>query len=106
MITVTKAAETFMKEMLDSRGHGDGIRFRILQTGCSGYEYKIEYADTITEHDTITKLDNLNIIIDKKSEVFLDGSEIDFVKEKLKEGLVFNNPNSKGTCGCGESFTI
>ena len=106
MVIVTPLAETFMKQMLDSRGHGEGIRFRIVQTGCSGYEYRIEYADEITEHDITIELDSVNVIIDKKSEVFLSGSEIDFVEEQLKSGLVFNNPNSKGTCGCGVSFTV
>jgi iron-sulfur cluster assembly protein len=106
MITATQKAQQHMKGMLDLRGKGEGIRLGVKTTGCSGYAYVIEYADTINDNDTIIELDSLNIIIDNKSELFLRGSEIDFVEDKLGKGLKFNNPNTKALCGCGESFTI
>ena len=106
MITATQKAKEHMTNMLVQRGKGEGIRLGVKTTGCSGYAYFIEYADTINDDDNIIKLDNLTIIIDNKSNIFLDGSEIDFVEEKLGKGLRFNNPNSKAVCGCGESFTV
>lgn len=106
MITVTEKAEAFMKQMLKDRGKGEGIRISVKTTGCSGYAYVIEYADTIDDNDIIINLNNLNIIVDKKNEIFLKGSELDFVEEQLGKGLRFSNPNTKGVCGCGESFTV
>ena len=106
MITATPKAKQYMKNMLAFRGKGEGVRVGVKGTGCSGYAYVIEYADIINEDDTIIDLDGLNIIIDSKSEIFLKGSEIDFVEEKLGQGLRFNNPNAKNACGCGESFNV
>jgi len=106
MITATSKAKQYMKNMLAFRGKGEGIRVGVKSTGCSGYAYVIEYADTINENDTIIDLGDLNIIIDNKSELFLKGSEIDFVEEKLGTGLKFTNPNANNVCGCGESFTV
>jgi len=106
MINITEKAQNHMKNMLAERGKGEGIRVGVKPTGCSGYGYIIEYADTTNDDDSIIKIDNLDIIIDSKSKILLEGLEIDFVEEKIGTGLKFTNPNSKSVCGCGESFTV
>ena len=107
MITVTDKAAKFIKQAVDNRGKGGGVRVAVRTSGCSGYAYVIEFASNISNDDAImVETKGVKIFIDKKSEVYLDGMEIDFVKEGLNEGLKFNNPNVTAECGCGESFNI
>ncbi|MEF1341407.1 iron-sulfur cluster assembly accessory protein, partial [Vibrio rotiferianus] len=75
-------------------------------TGCSGMAYVLEFVDDLNEEDEVFELSDVKIIIDKKSLVYLDGTELDYVKEGLNEGFEFNNPNAKSECGCGESFNV
>lgn len=105
-VTMTASAAERVKSFLANRGKGFGLRLGIKTTGCSGLAYVLEFVDEPNEDDTVFDVDNVNIIIDGKSLVYLDGIELDFVKEGLNEGFKFTNPNAKGECGCGESFNV
>ncbi len=103
---MTPAASNRVKSFIDNRGKGLGLRLGIKTTGCSGLAYVLEFVDELNEDDTLFEVSNVNIIIDAKSLVYLEGIELDFVKEGLNEGFKFTNPNAKGECGCGESFNV
>jgi len=103
---MTPAAQERVKSFLTNRGKGLGLRLGIKTTGCSGLAYVLEFVDDLNEDDTLFSIDDVNIIIDGKSLVYLAGIELDFVKEGLNEGFKFTNPNAKGECGCGESFNV
>lgn len=105
-ITMTTAAEQHVKKHLDSRGKGLGIRLGIKTTGCSGLSYVLEFVDQESPDDQVVHCGDVNLFVDPKSLVYLDGTQLDFVKEGLNEGFVFNNPNVKEECGCGESFHV
>ncbi|MEI6895695.1 MAG: iron-sulfur cluster assembly protein IscA [Colwellia sp.] len=105
-VTMTPAAAERVKSFMQNRGKGLGLRLGIKTTGCSGLAYVLEFVDDLNEDDELFTIDDVNIIIDKKSLVYLDGIELDFTKEGLNEGFKFTNPNAKGECGCGESFNV
>ncbi len=106
-MVITDAAVGRVKELLAQRGKPTyGIRLGIRTAGCSGLSYTLEFADAKGEYDELVEQDGVNILIDPKAAMFLIGTEMDFVEEKLKSGFVFNNPNEKGRCGCGESFHV
>ena len=105
-ITLTDAAADRVEAFLKNRGKGVGLRLATKTYGCSGMAYVVEFADEIEETDVVFEDHGLKIIIDPKSLLYLDGTEMDFVKEGLNEGFKFNNPNESGACGCGESFTV
>jgi len=105
-ITLTEVAAQHISAFLENRGKGVGLRLGVKTTGCSGMAYVIEFADEILEEDKVFKDHGINVIIDPKSLIYLDGTEVDFVKEGLSEGFKFSNPNAKDECGCGESFTV
>ncbi|ACA86062.1 MULTISPECIES: iron-sulfur cluster assembly protein IscA [Shewanella] len=105
-ISMTPAAAERVKSFLDSRGKGIGLRLGLKTSGCSGMAYIIEFVDDLNADDEVYEIDGVKIIIDAKSFIYLQGIELDFVKEGLNEGFQFNNPNAKGECGCGESFTV
>ena len=105
-ITLTDVAADRVRSFLDNRGKGVGLRLAIKTHGCSGMAYVMEFADEVEETDNIFETKGLKIIVDPKSLVYLDGTEMDFAKEGLSEGFKFTNPNESGECGCGESFTV
>ncbi len=105
-ITMTEAAAERVKKFLANRGKGVGLRLGVKTSGCSGMAYVIEFADAIDDDDEVFEEHGVKVIVDKKSLVYLDGTELDFAKEGLNEGFQFNNPNVKDACGCGESFNI
>ncbi|MFD2164687.1 iron-sulfur cluster assembly protein IscA [Thalassotalea euphylliae] len=105
-VTMTPAAADRVRSFLANRGKGLGLRLGIKTTGCSGLAYVLEFVDDLNEDDELYNIDDVNIIIDAKSLVYLDGVQLDFVKEGLNEGFKFTNPNAKGECGCGESFNV
>ena len=106
MITLTQSASDHIFEYIRERGKGIGIRVGIKTTGCSGLAYIIEPVDEKQKWDKIFQDKGIDIFIDKKSLVYVKGSEIDYIKKGLNTGLEFNNPNVQGACGCGESFTV
>ncbi|RDE19617.1 iron-sulfur cluster assembly protein IscA [Motiliproteus coralliicola] len=105
-ITMTTAAHNHVSRFLENRGGGVGIRLAVRTTGCSGMGYVLEFADEVAEEDQVFDIEGLKVVIDPKSLVYLDGTELDFVKEGLNEGFKFNNPNARSECGCGESFSV
>ncbi|MEE9322084.1 MAG: iron-sulfur cluster assembly protein IscA [Granulosicoccus sp.] len=105
-ITLTDRAAEHVKGYLEKRGKGIGLRLAVRTTGCSGLAYVLEFADEVAVNDEVFEDNDIKVIIDKKSLVYLEGTELDFAKEGLNEGFKFNNPNVKDECGCGESFTI
>jgi len=105
-ISLTESAVQRVKTFLEKRGKGVGVRLGVKTTGCSGMAYTIEFADEIDEADEVFEQDGVKVLINPKSLVYLDGTELDFAKEGLNEGFKFNNPNEKDRCGCGESFTV
>ena len=105
-ITLTEAAATHVQGFLDNRGKGVGIRLGVRTSGCSGMAYLMEFADEPGEDDVIFEDHGVKVLVDPKSLLYLDGTELDYTKEGLNEGFKFNNPNVKDACGCGESFNI
>ena len=105
-ITLTDTAAERVKAFLENRGKGIGLRLGVKTTGCSGMAYVLEFADEVAEEDQVFESNGVKIIVDPKSLLYLEGTELDYTKEGLNEGFKFNNPNVKDTCGCGESFTV
>jgi len=105
-ITLTESAADRIQSFLDNRGKGVGLRLGVKTTGCSGMAYIIEFADEIDSDDNVFEDKGVKVLVDPKSLIYLDGTEVDFTKEGLNEGFKFNNPNVKDSCGCGESFTV
>ena len=105
ILTLSDAAAQRAKHLLAQRGKDSaGIKVKVLSGGCSGLKYSIEYADEIGKFDETIDCQGVKIIIDSKAVLHLIGSQMDYVETKFKSGFVFNNPNQKGSCGCGESF--
>lgn len=105
-ITLTTAAADRVRKFLVKRGKGEGLRLGVRTTGCSGKAYVLEFVDAIGPEDVVFESNGVKVIVDPKSLVYLDGTELDFAREGLNEGFKFNNPNVKGECGCGESFSV
>jgi iron-sulfur cluster assembly protein len=105
-ITLTESAATRVRNFLDNRGKGFGLRLGVRTTGCSGMAYVLEFVDDLNDEDQVFEDQGVKVVVDPKSLVYLDGTELDYVKQGLNEGFEFNNPNVKGECGCGESFNV
>ncbi|KKA44500.1 MULTISPECIES: iron-sulfur cluster assembly protein IscA [Salinivibrio] len=105
-ITMTQAAADRVRAFLNNRGKGIGLRLGVRTSGCSGMAYVLEFADELQEGDQVFEYDDVKVIVDGKSLLYLEGTELDFVKEGLNEGFQFNNPNVSSECGCGESFNV
>lgn len=105
-ISLTDRAAQRISSFLAKRGKGVGLRLGVKTTGCSGMAYVMEYADAVEESDTVFEDKGVKVIVNPKSLVYLDGTELDFAREGLNEGFKFNNPNEKARCGCGESFNV
>lgn len=106
-IALTDAAAARVKAMLAKRGKPSaGIRIGVRTKGCSGMSYTLEYADERSQFDEVVEQKGVTLLIDPKAAMFIFGTEMDWVEEKLQSGFVFRNPNEKGRCGCGESFHV
>jgi iron-sulfur cluster assembly protein len=105
-IRVTEKAADRIRHFMAQRGKGVALRLGVKTTGCSGMAYVMEYADEIEEDDVVFEDHGVRVIVNPKSLVYLDGTELDFAREGLNEGFRFNNPNVKDMCGCGESFNV
>ncbi|MEE9492337.1 MAG: iron-sulfur cluster assembly protein IscA [Gammaproteobacteria bacterium] len=105
-ITLTQAAADRVSSFLEKRGQGAGLRLGVRTSGCSGMAYVLEFVDEIDDADEVFEEHGVKVIVDPKSMVYLDGTELDYAREGLNEGFKFNNPNVKDACGCGESFNI
>jgi len=104
-ITLTPKAAQRVLGLLAKRG-GIGMRLAVKTSGCSGMAYALEFADAAAPEDLAFASHGVTVLIDPRSLPYLDGTELDFVREGLNEGFKFNNPNVKNQCGCGESFTV
>ena len=105
-LSLTQPAAERVRSYLDARGSGLGLRVGVKKTGCNGFAYIVNYADTAEDSDTIFEDRGVKLVVDRKSLELIDGTEIDFVKEGLNEAFRFRNPNVTGECGCGESFSV
>ncbi len=105
-ITLTETAANRVRSYLQKRGGGLGLRLGIKQTGCSGFAYVIDYADQIEEGDVVFETAGVSVIVDKPSLEYIDGTQVDFIKDGLNEAFKFKNPKAAGECGCGESFSV
>jgi iron-sulfur cluster assembly protein len=105
-VSLSESAARHVSNFIAKRGKGFGIRLGVKTSGCSGMAYKLEFVDSTESEDLVFESHGVNVVIDPKSLAYLDGTELDFVKEGLNEGFKFNNPNVKDQCGCGESFNV
>ncbi len=105
-ISLTESAAERVRSYLERRGHGVGLRIGVKKTGCSGYAYVIDYAESIDPDDVVFDESGVKVVVDSDSLKLIDGTRVDFVKEGINEAFKFRNPNVKGECGCGESFSI
>ena len=105
-ISLTESAATRVKTFLAARGHGIGLRLAVRKTGCSGFAYVLNYADGPQPGDVVFEDRGVQLFVDSASLTLLDGTIVDFVKQGLNEAFRFRNPNVKGECGCGESFSV
>ena len=105
-VTLSAAAAKHVQKFLSNRGKGVGLRLGVRTSGCSGMAYVLEFVDEVNEDDEVFEDHGVKVIIDAKSLVYLDGTELDYGREGLNEGFKFNNPNAKAACGCGESFSV
>ena len=105
-VTITEAAARHVDAQLADRGHGLGIRLGVTTSGCSGMAYVLEFVDEQAPEDQVFEAHGVRVFVDPKSLVYLEGTELDYVREGLNEGLQFRNPNVSAECGCGESFTV
>jgi len=105
-ISLTPSAVERVQSYLEKRGRGIGLRVGVRKTGCSGYAYTIDYADSVDANDVVFDGQGIKVIVDNDSLELIDGTEVDFVKQGINEAFKFRNPNIKGECGCGESFSV
>ena len=105
-MTVTEAAAARLKKIMEGRPGMVGLRIGVSTKGCSGMSYTMEYADEVKPHDLVVEDKGVKVLIEAKATMFLIGTEMDYVSDKLESGFTFKNPNETGRCGCGESFHI
>lgn len=106
-VRLTETAARHVAQMLAKRGHGMGLRIGTRKSGCTGFSYEIDYADTIGDDDQVFESHGVKVVVDGASLARINGMEIDFVRSSLlNQGFEFRNPNVKDTCGCGESFSV
>jgi len=105
-ITMTPAAADHVRKFLANRGKGVGLRLGVRTSGCSGMAYVMEFTDELETDDQVFEDQGVKVIVDPKSLLYLDGTQVDYAREGLNEGFRFNNPNVKDACGCGESFNV
>lgn len=107
LMRITDAAAARVKSLIEKRGKPTaGLRIGVKSRGCSGLTYTLEYADAKNPMDEVVEDKGITILVDPKAAMFLIGTEMDYKEEKTQSGFVFNNPNEKGRCGCGESFHV
>lgn len=105
-ISLTNSAASRVRRYLEARGSGVGLRVGITKTGCSGYSYVINYAESVNDGDVVFEDKGVKVVVDQDALPLIDGTEVDFVKSGLNEAFSFRNPNVSGECGCGESFNV
>ncbi|PIK41375.1 putative iron-sulfur cluster assembly 1-like, mitochondrial [Apostichopus japonicus] len=105
-LVLTQSAVTKIKSLMQSEPEVIGLRVGVKTRGCNGLTYTLDYAKEKAKFDEEVKQDGVHVFIDSKAQLTLLGTEMDYIESKLTSEFVFNNPNIKGTCGCGESFNL
>ena len=105
-VSMTEAAAKHVSQFLEKRGKGIGLRVGVKTSGCSGMAYKLEFADVLEPDDQVFDSHGIKVIVDPKSLVYIDGTQLDYTREGIQEGFKFNTPNEKAHCGCGKSFSV
>ena len=106
-VLLTKSAAEHVSSMLEKKAGGVGLRLSTKKSGCTGFAYVVDYAESISENDEVFESHGVKVVVDKDSLRLIDGTEIDFIKNNvLNQGFEFKNPNVKDLCGCGESFNV
>ena len=105
-LTVTPKAAAQIRKALAKRGGGVGLRVAVKTSGCSGYAYALEFADSATADDVSFESEGVQLLVEARSLPLVAGTRLDWVREGLNEGFKFSNPNAAATCGCGESFAV
>lgn len=106
-LTLTEAAAARVRKLMEnSDSKALGLRIGVKSKGCSGLSYSIDYAEAKGKFDEVIEDKGVTVLIDPSAVMFIIGSEMDYVEDKLQSGFVFRNPNEKGRCGCGESFHV
>ena len=105
-VSLSEAAARHVTRYLAKRGKGVGVRLGVKTTGCSGLAYTLEYVDELAGEDTVFEEHGVKVLVDPKSLAYVDGTQLDYVREGLNEGFRFTNPNERDKCGCGESFRV
>jgi iron-sulfur cluster assembly protein len=105
-ITLTERAAKQIAKQLEKRGGGLGLKLGVKKSGCSGFAYTLDYADALSDEQTVFEQFGVKVIVANADLPFLDGTELDYAREGINEAFKFHNPNVTGTCGCGESFAV
>lgn len=105
-VTLTAAAAQHVSRSIAQRGKGVGVRLGVRNSGCSGLAYQLDYVDEAAPEDVVFETHGVKLMVDAKSLAFIDGTELDYVRDGLNEGFKFNNPQERDRCGCGESFRV
>ena len=105
-IHLTPSAAERVKAFIASRGKGLGLRLGVRKTGCSGFAYVVNYADEARADDRVFEDLGVKVYVDPESLPLVEGTTVDFVRQGLNEAFRFSNPNTRGECGCGESFSV
>ena len=105
-ISLTASAQKRVQSFLDKRGHGVGLRLGVRRSGCNGWAYTVDYAESVEPTDVVFDDGGVKVVVAADNLELVDGTQIDFVKDGLNEAFKFRNPNVKGECGCGESFSV
>ena len=106
MMTLTDAAAERVKALMSLNGKAVGLKVGVKMAGCSGFSYTMDYAEEETDGEDVIEDKGVRLLVDPAATMFLLGTELDWREDKLESRFVFNNPNVKGMCGCGESFTV
>ncbi len=105
-ITLTENAAAQISKQLEKRGKGIGLKLGVKKSGCSGYAYVLDYADDLEAEDNVFENFGVKVVVSKLDLEIVDGIQLDYRREGLNAAFKFDNPNVKGTCGCGESFSV
>lgn len=105
-ITISESAAQQIKQVLEERGHGVGLRVGVTTSGCSGYAYQLDFADDVNADDEVFEQNGASVVVNRDALPLLDGTEVDYISEGLNRLFKFHNPNVKDECGCGESFSV
>jgi len=106
VIALTPTAVKHVRDVLARRGTGEGLRVGVKKSGCSGLAYVLDFAEAVNPDDVVYEQDGVKVIVAADSLAYLEGMEVDYVREGLNSFFKFNNPNVKDSCGCGESFSV